>query len=328
MIGMDCAVRLSRHLGVVAAVTGVLAASPASAQLVGIGTNPQGTMAYSAAAAIAKHANDAFGMQARIQPSAGPTVYMPQINAGELETGIVTIVSIHEYLQRAEFGGKKEHDIRLAAIMFPLRLGLFVRKASDVKTIHDLRGKRVAGEFRSQMNSQWMAEALLASAGLTYNDVLTVPAPHVARGADDFGSGRVDATIFSLGTSKVAELNAAVGGVRFLSVADTAATKAAFEKHAPGTYLSRVVPSPVLVGINEPTNVIATDLTLIAGAKAADEVIYKIVKSMHDHRASLAAAVPAFKELAPEAMAKKAAFDYHPGAIRFYREIGQWPPKG
>jgi uncharacterized protein len=200
-----------------------------------------------------------------------------------------------------------------------------VRKDSAIRTVADLRGKRVPGEFATQINSLWMAEATLASAGLTYADVQTVPVPHVVRGIDDFAAGRTDAAFFSLGAAKVAEVNAQVGGVRFLSVDNNARTAAAFEKHAPGSYVSSVTPSPALVGIAEPTNVLATDLTMIVGTKTTEEVVYKLVKSAYEKRAEMAEAFPPFREMTR--MAKKAAFEFHPGAIKAYQELGAWPPK-
>jgi len=313
-------------LGRMVAATAMLGfAASASAQIVGIGSNPPGTLAYSSAAALAKAANDAAKLQVRVQPSAGPSIYMPQIDSGELETGIVTLLSIYEYTGRPGADAKKPHNLRLAIVLFPLRAGILVRRGSPIRSVADLRGKRVPGEFATQINSLWMAEATLASAGLTYADVQTVPVPHVVRGMDDFAAGRADAAFFSLAAAKVAEVNAQLGGVRFLSVENNARTAAAFAKHAPGSYVSQVVPSPALAGVPEPTNVLATDLTMIAGAKASDELIYKLVKSAYEKRAEMAEAFPPFREMT--AMAKKAAFEFHPGAIKAYQEFGLWPPK-
>lgn len=316
-------------LGRALAATLVLGlAGGAAAQVVGIGANPQGTLAYSSAAALAKAAGDAAQLQVRVQPSAGPSIYMPQVDSGEMEAGVVTLLSIHEYLNRRGADAKRPHNIRLGVILFPLRAGFLVRRDAEIRTVADLRGKRVSGEFATQVNSLWMAEATLASAGLTYADVLSVPAPHVVRSIDDLAAGRTDAGFFSLGAAKVAEVNALLsGGIRFLSVEDGPRTRAAFEKHAPGSYVSPVAPSPALVGVVGPTNVLATDLTLIVGAKAPEETIYKLVKSAYEKRADLAAAVPAFRDMTPDHMVKMTAFEFHPGAIRAYREIGVWPPK-
>ena len=74
-----------------------------------------------------------------------------------------------------------------------------------------------------------------------------------------------------------------------------------------------------------PRHQLATDLTMIAGVKAPDEVIYKLVKSAYEKRAEMADAFPPFREMTR--MAKQSAFEFHPGAIKAYQDIGLWPPK-
>jgi len=49
---------------------------------------------------------------------------------------------------------------------------------------------------------------------------------------------------------------------------------------------------------------------------------------MHDSKDDLAASFPALKQFSPEHMAKVfPGVQFHPGAIKYYTEIGQWPPK-
>jgi len=304
-----------------------LAAVSASAQVVAIGTNPPGTIAYPTAAAIAKVAtNDNF--QVRVQPNGGPNVGVPQVAAGELDFQIINmIVAVFAYTGTGDFAGKAYPDVRLAAVLFPLRLGMFVKKDAPIQTIKDLRGKRVSTEYRSQINSALMVEGILASAGLTLADIVSVPAPHVARGADDFAAGRVDATFFSLGAGKVQEVSALVGGVRFLSLDDTPAARAAITRFAPGTYITGVQPSAANVGVIGPTNVLATDLVVLAGEKTPEETVYRIVKAIHDHMPELGATLASFREADANQLAKKSTVPFHPGAMRYYREVGQWPPK-
>jgi uncharacterized protein len=305
----------------------VLSTATASAQVVAIGSNPPGTIAYPTAAAIAKVATvDNF--QVRVQPNGGPNVGVPQVAAGELDFQIINmIVAVFAHTGTGDFAGKAYPDVRLAAVLFPLRLGMFVKKDASIQTIRDLKGKRISTEYRTQINSALMVEGILSTAGLTYADIVSVPAPHVARGADDFASGRVDATFFSLGAGKVQEVSAIVGGVRFLSLDDTPAARATITRYAPGTYITGVEPSAVNVGVVGPTNVLATDLVVLAGARTPDETVYRIVKAIHDNMPELGATLAAFREADATRLAKKAAVPFHPGAVRYYREIGQWPPQ-
>lgn len=318
-----------KHAPAAAILCAILAGTPATeAQIVSIGTNPQGTMAFAVGAAIGKVASDGATFQIRVQPNAGPNVSIPQIVAGELDAVLVNMtVSAFAYTGTGDFNGRKMQDVRLATAFFPLRLGMFVKKDSGLRTVKDLKGKRVTTEFPTQINSHLMVVGLLEAAGLTLADVIGVPAPHVARGADDFAAGRVDAAFFSLGAGRVNEINASVGGIRFLTMDDTPAARAAIERHVPGTYITRVEPRPVFTGILEPTSVLATDLVLLVGTKTAAETVYRLVKAIHANKETMAAAAPPLREFEPGHMVRKSVVPFHDGAIRLYREVNQWPPK-
>ena len=146
-----------------------------------------------------------------------------------------------------------------------------------------------------------------------------------------FGIGRArtpPTAAFALGSAKVQEANAAVGGIRSLPIPDTPEALAAVRKHLPLAYLRREEPGPRNPGVLEPMHIIAYDALVFANAKAPDEVVYKLVKAMHESKAELAEAFGPFALFDPAAMAKKIApIDYHPGAVKFYQEKNQWPPK-
>ena len=59
-----------------------------------------------------------------------------------------------------------------------------------------------------------------------------------------------------------------------------------------------------------------------------DDVVYNIVKTLHDSKDELVKGQPVFRNFDPNAMNEEIGVPWHPGAIKFYKEIGQWPPKG
>ena len=74
----------------IAAIAALLSlAAPASAQPLGIGTSPQGTMTYTLGATYAKALDEAAKIQARVQPNSGTGVMVPLVNSGELDIGFV-----------------------------------------------------------------------------------------------------------------------------------------------------------------------------------------------------------------------------------------------
>ena len=62
--------------------------SGAIAQTFSVGSNPQGSLAYSTAAAISKVVNEVAGIKARVVPQGGPVVTLPLLNNGELDFSI------------------------------------------------------------------------------------------------------------------------------------------------------------------------------------------------------------------------------------------------
>jgi TRAP transporter TAXI family solute receptor len=224
---------------------------------------------------------------------------------------------------------KKAHpELRATTILYPLRVAFFVRKDSPIKTIADLKGKRVVDGYSSQKTIPPLLDALYATAGMTRADVQPVNVPNVVGGAEAFIQGKVDAFFFALGAAKVEEANASVGGIRVLDVANTPENLAKVQQHFPPAYLRPEKPSPRNVGVTEPMHLLAYDGVLVASTKTSADTVYQMVKAMHGNKKVMAEVFGAMNLFDPEGMVKTLGpIQWHPGAIRFYKEQGAWPPK-
>ncbi len=315
-------------LGATAIAAVVAFATQASAQIYSLGTGKQGFFTYSAGAAIAKVAVDG-GLNLRIKPFGGTSAYVPGINAGEEQFGLANELETH-YAVTGEviYKDKPQPDLRVVAVLTPLYSEFFVKKDSPIKTIADLKGKRVPSDFASQRVIDVLTKGTLANGGLGYNDVQKVPVPNVAGGADEFAKGNADVFMFAIGSGKVAEVDAQVGGLRVLPVDHSKEAMDRLRKFVPVAYATQIQPGKGRAGVNEPTWVYAYDYLVLANNKVEDDVVYKLAKLMHDHQKDLAANFGALSGFDPNRMSKDMGpVQFHPGAIRFYKEIGQWPPK-
>lgn len=299
-------------------------AGTAMAQNVGVGTMSQGTMSYSSGSAIAKLIAEKTGMQARVQPNSGESVLIPMLGTGELDFAIANVIETGEAIQGERvFKDRPAEHLQIASVMFPLKTALFVREDSDIKTISDLKGKRVTHGFTAMSSLTTVLDALLATDGLKASDIQPVMVPNVARGADELASGNVDAFFFAVGAGKVTEVDASVGGLRMLPMNTDEKSLAAMRDIFPYGYPFVEEPRPGLPGFSEPTATMAYDNLLITGEDVPEEVVYKTVKTIYENQPELANSFAPYRGFDVELMYKdNMPGDFHKGAMRFYREAG------
>ena len=300
----------------------------ANAQVINIMTTPPGSFTHSAGSAIGKLIIEKLGMNATVQPQAVRNYGVVDAGLAVFSLGAASdLVLAAHGKEEYEEQGPKPH-LRIAATLMPLRTAMHVRKDSDIKTIADLKGKRVGYGFKSQKGIARSVTAMLANGGLTWDDVKKVPAPNVASSARDFGAGKSDVLFFALGSAKVMEVAAKVGGLRVLPLDDSPEAVARLQKINPTAYIKVVNPAPNIEGLFDPTKVAHMDLLLYTNENISDEIIYKVVKAIYENKRDLVASFKAFIPFDPERIAMPVkGIDYHPGALKFFKEIGLWPPK-
>ena len=319
----------SRLISSALAAAFALAASSASAQTVGMATSPAGSLYHTQGSAMAPILKDKGNIEVRIQPFSSPNIHLPAINAGQIDFALANIYELFLAIEGKDFfQGKKNENLRLVAITGPLRSAIFVKKDSPAKKLADLKGQRMVWGFAQQNIIMPLIMAHFDAVGLTEKDITPVPVPTVVRGADDFAAGKADAFFFALGSAKVTEVDASVGGIRAFPLPDSPATQAAYKKHFPPAYTQMVNPGPGLAGIAEPTPIMAYDAVMLTHASASEDVVYNMTKTLHENAEAVAKSSPTLRGFTTGGMAKKTDLaQYHPGSIKYYKEKGLWPPK-
>jgi TRAP transporter TAXI family solute receptor len=311
-----------------AAAAGLILAAggAAEAQSVGIATSNPGSIFHNIGSAIAKAANDA-GLNATIQPATSPNQYLFAVNAGDIEFGVGNLQEFNYALEgKAWFDGQPNPDLRVVTMIMPLREAIFVRKDSGIMSIADLKGKPMVDGYTAQNTILPQLDAIYATAGLTRADMQPVQVPSVVAGADAFMAGESVGFIFAHGAGKVREADAAVGGLRALPIENTPENEAAIKEHWPVGYLVKMAPSPAAPGVLEEGWFIAYPQIVFTNASVPDDVVYQLAKVIHDSKESLVATFPPFGAFNPDndMVGDASPGEYHPGAIKYFKEIGLW----
>lgn len=301
-------------------------APEAEAQTLSIATLPQGSTFNTMGSVIANTARRHADIQMVVQPYGGTAAVMQALEEGLAE---FTLLDVNDAIMATSGTGHSEgqahENLRIVAVLRPMELGFFVAADSDIHTVSDLEGKRVTSGWTAFPMGAYHTEGALAAAGLSTGDTIGVPVPDLIGGADAVGAGRADATMFAIGAPKVAELDASLGGVRFLPFSEEASatpsdeTLQRVQEVSPAFYLSLVEPAPHYVGVSEPMQMLTWDLVLVTRPDVPEETVERLLGALLDNRDEMVGAFPLFGPLsAANAYKSFPVVEYHPGAVSYY----------
>lgn len=313
---------LSRTLiGVVVSTTATLA----SAEILVMGGNPAGSLFYTQAQVLASTISKYTGDRVDVLPQSG-SVFFPMFMTQEADLGIASPVEAKlAYDAEAPFegaNGGNGYDMRTLMLGSINRLSLVTRESDNIKTISDLRGRRVVADYGAFAGSTKTSLAALANAGLTTEDIEIVRVSSYPEGIRAVMEGRADASVGSVGSGILQELDAQ-SGARLLPIDPSADAMARSQKV--GAAFVVHLASAGAVGLKEDTNVLSYQTTLYARPDMDDEVIKGIMNALWDHADELPAISRTLSTWTPERYANTdAVIPFHPVAVEFYREKGIW----
>jgi hypothetical protein len=288
-----------------------------------IGTNPAGTGAHALGSGLAAIASRATPISGKVQPYNGPNAWVPLLEGGEIEMGIINILD--SYMAVSGTGNYKKPYASMRVIsggVFPFMAGLIVRDNSDIKQIADLKGKRMAWDYGGHAINQTWQNAVMEAAGLKPSDVVQVRVSNLNDGIRGVPEGKVDASFTAVGIGIIEEANA-MEPIRFLSVPNTEAADKIMDR-----YGASVVKSTPATGIKGETYVIGYPLQLVSSTKVNERTVSTLLKAWWDNLAELHNIHPLFKRWTKKTQAiTNFTIPYHPGAVKFYKEVGIWTPK-
>lgn len=314
---------LCAALGLAVALFG--AVPKADAEILVMGGNPEGSLFYAQSQALGSIISKYSDIRVDVLPQS-PTAYFPMFMTQEADIGLSSPIEA-DFAARATGPYEGVNDGKgypLATLMLgsPIRLTLVVRANSGIETMQDLKGKRVVADYGAFAGSSITAEAALANAGLTHDDVQIISVSSYPEGVDAVIEGRADAAVGSMGSGILQQLNAG-DGAKMLSIDPSEEAMARAQKVGPAFVPLLVKPGPV--GVKEDTYVLSYATTLYARPDLPDETVKTLLQVLWDHAGELAPIHPSLATWTTDRFAStQTLLPYHPAAEAFYKEKGVW----
>ncbi len=298
--------------------------APPSNRFLSIGTAPPGGAFFVVGGALAEVLNahpGAANWQVTAEATKGTQENLRRLDSGELDFALAN-AAISYFAVRGEGAWDKEYPVRVVMTLAP-NVALFIAPAKgDVATIADLRGKRVVlGPAGAGFG--YFLEPILAAHGLTYDDMSPLNATQA--GAVDLLADGSAAAAFLGGAVPTASITQAS------SLRDI--TYVPFDREAVERLVTdypffdrATIPAGTYRGLDEDfSGLNVGSMHLVTSATVDEELVYQVTKTIYENRAEVVERHPAGKAINPNVVVRNTGTEFHPGAIRFYREIGIWP---
>jgi len=291
-----------------------------------IGSGSMGSTNNTIAVAVASVVTNNTEIELKAIATSGSTEYVPMMDTEEIDLGVIANYDgLMAYTGAGSFeklNGGEGYDFSILVCGSPQFVLNLVAANSGINSGADFAGKRYALEYTGNDSVTAMAKALLANHGLTADDVTPIAIESIPNAINAIIEGRLDICQSALAVATLYELDAAKG-VKFIGLDDSPEAMERMKEFYPG-YAKLLTPedSP---WITEPINALAYDNYVIARDTLSEDVAYLVTKALYEYNQELLAASNATQDWVIENYVNtNVAVPYHPGAIKFYQEIGIW----
>ena len=241
------------------------------------------------------------------------------INKGEAEYAIVqNDVMDYAYNGKDLFAGEKLENIMTIGTLYPEVVQIAVSKDSGIKSVADFRGKRISvGDAGSGV--EFNAKQILEGYGLTFDDIKKSNLSF-KESAEGIQNGTLDGCFVTAGVPNAALQELAFSAGLVLVPVDSVAAEKICKKY--NYYTVTSIPGGTYKGTDSDTAALAIKATLAVNAKLDEEIVYQMTKALFENLDSLAAAHAKGKEVSAKAAVTGVSVPFHPGAKKYFTEIG------
>lgn len=206
--------------------------------------------------------------------------------------------------------------LRGITAIYPNYVQIVASKESGIKTLADLKGKRLSvGAPKS--GTELNARAILSAAGLSYKDLGKIEYLPFAESVELMKNRQLDATLQSAGLG-VASIRDLASSVEIVVVE---VPKAVIDKAGP-PFISAPIPANTYGGQTTDVNTAAVVNYLVTHEGVKEELVYQMTRNIFENLGELGSSHSAGKSIKLENALDGMPVPLHPGAARYLKEKG------
>lgn len=263
--------------------------------------------------------NNIEGLNITAQSTGASAENLRLINRGEAELAFVqNDVMDYAYNGTDMFEGEILSNFSAILTLYPEVVQIAATKSSGIRSIADMKGKRVSvGDAGS--GTEFNAKQILEAYGLTFNDIRKSNLSF-KESSDGLQNGTLDACFIVAGVPNAAlqELSLSAD-MTLVPIGNTQIVEIISQYK----YYTEVnIPADTYNGVDADTGAIAVKATIAVNNNIPEEEVYNMIKTIFDKQSDLSLAHAKGNELNIEEAPKGISIPFHPGAVKYYEELG------
>ncbi|WFB34899.1 TAXI family TRAP transporter solute-binding subunit [Kiritimatiellota bacterium B12222] len=294
-----------------------------SQRFISIGTGSQTGVYYPVGGAIKQLVEDAPGntLNVSAKASLGSVQNINDVMNGSITFGIAQSDRQYQaYNGLSNWNGDPQTDLRFVFSLHPEVITLIAAEDSGIVTAADLKGKRInLGSPGSGHRGN--AIAILETLGIDPDEDIQAESLTIKECASMIQDNRIDAYFFTVGhpNGSITEATTGRRKVRFIPITGMESLIETSPFYAETQFPVKLYPQAIQTGEVESIGMLTT---LVTRSDTPDDIVYAVVKAVFENLDSLKEQHPALQGLTPEGMLKGGNAPLHPGAEKYYQEVG------
>jgi TRAP transporter TAXI family solute receptor len=262
------------------------------------------------------------GMQATAEVTGGSVDNINLVGSGKPYVGFAMADAAQDaYKAEGKFANRKQ-DIRALVVLYPNRMHIGTVEATGIRTMVDLKGKRVSTGSPGSA-TEVMALRLIEAAGLDKDKDLKRERLGAAESVNAIKDRKIDAFFWVGGLPTAAVTDLANSPGMTIKMVDHDAYVESMNKKYGNIYFKDTIPKSTYSGMASDNKIASVANILLVNASMPEKEAYDIVRTIFEKQPELIAVHSEYRNIKVASQKSAAAVvPFHPGALKYFKEKG------